>query len=479
MKGTSMTTTSTRPRTALLSHVPTQQLHWLWQHYIPLGHLTLLEGSPGMGISLLALHLAACVTAGQPLPDGTPCPKGGVVLVTAHDGAAHTIKPRLEASGGDPNRVVLLGNAPELHLDTNTTTEPSQYRPFDVAQDLSLLESLIHFIEATLVIIDPITIALSNAGLAQRFALLTQLSDLAQRTGCAILLLRPVSTPTKTQLSSPTHLTISAARDPILTVARSRLLLLPDPFDKETLHLHCTKHCLGPQPPSLGCLISSTEQHNPIILWLGEPYDPIAEKDAASYSRQRQDLLDTLRQSDAPLDAITLSRTCIQSYHALRKMLQRLVHEGQLVSPARGLFTTPGHLCLLHFPPNNSVPNAAPTESELTNFVAAQFIAPVEPNGSTPSNPPTTTHSHFSTNLTQPPDPNPPSSESHVPNVPTTSSIPIQPSYMSHPSPDHPDPQSVPNVATNQTQQPQLDASDLYPSVMIRPRKEPEIYPGW
>jgi len=57
-----MATTSTRPRTALLSQVPAQQLHWLWPHYIPLGHLTLLEGPSGIGTSLLALYLAACVT---------------------------------------------------------------------------------------------------------------------------------------------------------------------------------------------------------------------------------------------------------------------------------------------------------------------------------------------------------------------------------------------------------------------------------
>jgi hypothetical protein len=51
----------------LLSEVETQQVDWLWQRRIPLGKITLLDGDPGMGKSLLAINIAACVSTGQPM----------------------------------------------------------------------------------------------------------------------------------------------------------------------------------------------------------------------------------------------------------------------------------------------------------------------------------------------------------------------------------------------------------------------------
>ena len=79
------------------------QIEWLWQGRIPLGKITILEGDPGVGKSLIALNIAACVSAGHPMPDGTPGIEGGVILIAPEDGAADTIKPRLEAVGGDLN----------------------------------------------------------------------------------------------------------------------------------------------------------------------------------------------------------------------------------------------------------------------------------------------------------------------------------------------------------------------------------------
>src|SRR6266567_4113084 len=54
----------------LLSDIVERPVAWLWQDYLPLGALTLLEGEPGSGASLLALHIAACVTSGHALPGG-------------------------------------------------------------------------------------------------------------------------------------------------------------------------------------------------------------------------------------------------------------------------------------------------------------------------------------------------------------------------------------------------------------------------
>jgi len=87
----------------LLSLIPTQQTEWLWQQRIPLGHLTLLQGQPGIGTSLLATTIAARVTTGQPMPGDTSAKPGNVILITPHDNPGSTIKPRLQAAGGDPS----------------------------------------------------------------------------------------------------------------------------------------------------------------------------------------------------------------------------------------------------------------------------------------------------------------------------------------------------------------------------------------
>src|SRR6202011_835458 len=91
-----------------LSHIASEQLHWLWEKRIPRGKLITLDGDPGLGKSLLTLDLAARVTTGRPMPDGTPGVQGSVILIAPEDGATDTIKPRLEAAGGDPSLIRLL-----------------------------------------------------------------------------------------------------------------------------------------------------------------------------------------------------------------------------------------------------------------------------------------------------------------------------------------------------------------------------------
>src|SRR5262249_21149083 len=47
------------PPGILLSKVQAQRVEWLWPARIPLGKLTILDGDPGLGKSVLTLELAA------------------------------------------------------------------------------------------------------------------------------------------------------------------------------------------------------------------------------------------------------------------------------------------------------------------------------------------------------------------------------------------------------------------------------------
>ena len=83
------------------SEIETEEVQWLWRGRIAARKLTVIDGDPGTGKSTLTIDIAARVSAGAPFPDGEVCGLGKAILVTAEDGPADTIKPRLEAAGAD------------------------------------------------------------------------------------------------------------------------------------------------------------------------------------------------------------------------------------------------------------------------------------------------------------------------------------------------------------------------------------------
>ena len=92
----------------ILSDVQTHPIEWLWHGRIPLGKITILDGDPGIGKSLIAINIAACVSAGLLMPDDTPGIQGGVIIIAPEDSPADTIKPRLEAIGGNSAQVLII-----------------------------------------------------------------------------------------------------------------------------------------------------------------------------------------------------------------------------------------------------------------------------------------------------------------------------------------------------------------------------------
>ncbi|PYT27616.1 MAG: hypothetical protein DMG58_20010 [Acidobacteria bacterium] len=96
----------------LASEVKPEHVEWLWDGRIPLGKITILDGDPGLGKSALTLDIAARITTGSPMPDGSPGVDGGVVVLNAEDDEADTIVPRLMAMNADLTRVRLLKTFP-------------------------------------------------------------------------------------------------------------------------------------------------------------------------------------------------------------------------------------------------------------------------------------------------------------------------------------------------------------------------------
>src|SRR5215831_11909917 len=89
--------------------VKPEPVEWLWPCRVALGKLTLIAGEAGLGKSQLSIALAAAVTTGGEWPcrEGR-APQGSAVILSAEDGAADTVIPRLMAAGADRERVEIV-----------------------------------------------------------------------------------------------------------------------------------------------------------------------------------------------------------------------------------------------------------------------------------------------------------------------------------------------------------------------------------
>ena len=94
--------------------VSSKTVDWLWYPYIPYGKITILQGDPGEGKSTMMMQLAALITNGKAMPDGSGDKiPGNVIYQAAEDGIEDTIKPRLEAAGADCSRIAFLEQSDE------------------------------------------------------------------------------------------------------------------------------------------------------------------------------------------------------------------------------------------------------------------------------------------------------------------------------------------------------------------------------
>jgi hypothetical protein len=171
-----------------LADVKAEPVEWLWPGRIALGKLTLVAGDPGLGKSFLTLDLAARVSTGAGWPDRPgerPAP-GGVVLLSAEDGVADTIRPRLDAARADVSRIVALEAVREARGDGHASD-----RAFDLSRDLPALEAAVRRTPACrLVVIDPVTAylgAVDSHRNAEVRALLAPLGRIAERHRVAVV----------------------------------------------------------------------------------------------------------------------------------------------------------------------------------------------------------------------------------------------------------------------------------------------------
>jgi hypothetical protein len=159
-----------------MSDVELTPVEWLWKPYLPFGKLSVLQGNPGEGKTYFAMHLAAACTNGKLLPNMERMEPFNVIYQTAEDGLGDTVKPRLIEAGADLDRVLVIDDS-EVQLTLS-----------DERIEKAIIEN-----NARLVIIDPIQAYLGAEVDMNRAnevrPIFMRLGQVAQRTGCAILLI--------------------------------------------------------------------------------------------------------------------------------------------------------------------------------------------------------------------------------------------------------------------------------------------------
>lgn len=254
------------PGLVRLSEVQPERVDWLWPGRIPMGRLTLLDGDPGLGKSTLTMDLAARVTTGAPMPyqGSASSPPMGVVLLTAEDGLADTIRPRLDAAGADPTRVTALRPS---RVRSDVTGKEDWRLPS--VQHVEDLEVAIQDCGAGLVIVDPLSAFLGSGVDGHRDSdvrsALAGLADLAERTKVAVLAVRHLR---KAGGTNPLY--AGGGSIAFIAAARAAHLLARDPEDESRLILAPLKNNLAPPCQSLALRIVPGPGMGTRVSWEGE-----------------------------------------------------------------------------------------------------------------------------------------------------------------------------------------------------------------
>lgn len=239
-----------------MSEVEMRPIEWLWPGRIPKGKIVYLEGPAGVGKSTLTLDLAARVTTGRAMPGEAVGTMPATVLVLGlEDDIGDTMRPRLEAAGGDSSRVLVLA-------------EPERY-----VGNLSAVCDLLRASGASLLILDPLNTFIPqtknrNDDVEVR-AQMAPLQVVLQETGASIIAIRHYG-----KAEGRSALDKSLGATGYSAVARSVLAAGKDPDDPMCSILAVTKTNLAGSVPSLRFTTQSVRiggiEGVPKLEWLGE-----------------------------------------------------------------------------------------------------------------------------------------------------------------------------------------------------------------
>jgi len=170
----------------IASSVKPETVKWRWTGKLAFGKVSMLIGDPEARKSFVSLAMATAVTLGTPMPGDTERhPPQNVLLLSAEDGIADTIVPRLIAMGADMDRVTILKGLKK--------TQVGDIRTLNLSTDLKKIDAELSKGGYGMVVIDPInayTPSVDGKSDVSVRTLLAPMGELADRHQVMFLLVR-------------------------------------------------------------------------------------------------------------------------------------------------------------------------------------------------------------------------------------------------------------------------------------------------
>jgi hypothetical protein len=280
-----------------LADVEAKPVNWLWPQRIP-KKFVIFTGPPDCGKTLTAIDIMARVTKELPWPDGSGnAPFGSVLILTAEDGIADTIRPRADAAGVDAQCV---------HFLDSITDSNGKRSAFTLQDDLETLATKAARLgDVALIIIDPITAYLGAGRIDTHLtsdvrAVLSPLKDFAEERDLAVIgLTHPPKIVTRAMNAATGSLAFVAA-------ARSAWLFTREIADgKETGRTLMTsvKNNLAPRQTGLAFRIVERISERgiiaPVLAWDKEPVELSADEALVAATSQSGNREDNSKLNDA------------------------------------------------------------------------------------------------------------------------------------------------------------------------------------
>ncbi len=213
---------------------------WLWDGYLPRGMLTVFDGDPGLGKSTAVCDIAARVTTGAPMPDGSPGTLGDVLVFSAEDSIEQVIVPRLAAAGADMGRVrIVRGSRGPGDDDAVPVTLPD---------DLGAMEAALPGV--ALAIVDPLMAYLGGGTDSHRDQdirrVLAPVAGMADRTRAAFVVVRHLN-----KAAGGSAIYRGGGSIGIIGAARAAFLFGRDPDDDDLVLMAPTKSNVAALPETM------------------------------------------------------------------------------------------------------------------------------------------------------------------------------------------------------------------------------------
>ena len=234
-----------------LNTIDPKEVEWLWEPFIPFSMITIMEGDPGVGKSFLAMQLAAQISIGGELPEGQKLDRGRVLYLSAEDDAAYTIRPRIDAMGGDPTRIRVQGDF--LSLDEKglaALMREVRRKP----PDLLILDPLFAYVPSGQDMYKPNVIR----------QLLSFLKDIAETGETAVLIVRHL-----TKAKHDKAIYRGGGSMDVIGAARSAFLVCEHPNDSSTKLVVHIKHNIAVRGQTQTYEIYSEDGGMATLNWLG------------------------------------------------------------------------------------------------------------------------------------------------------------------------------------------------------------------